>query len=138
MAQLLVCEIVAPDRMLFSGEAEFVSAPAAEGEIGLMYLCSPIMSTLNRGQVRIKATMTSEPRCFAVNGGYLEVDGYKVMVLANHAIDLAEVDVSVAKERIASNEKRLLELAEHDSRAVFVRQEIEWQQYLIELKERKG
>ena len=134
MANLLKCEIVTPDCMLYSGEVVLVSAPAAEGEIGLMYLCSPIMSTLNRGQVRIKETENGEVIRYAVGGGYIEADGRKVVVLASKAINLAEVDVSIANERIASNEKRLTELAEDDSRAVFIREEIEWQRYLAENK----
>jgi len=136
MAELMICDIVTPDQMLFSGEAEFISAPAEKGEVGFMYLCAPFMSTLQRGLVRVKATMTSDPKCFAVDGGYIEVDGYKVVVLASHAIDLAKVDVDVSKERLAQNQKRLSELSSDDPRAVFTRQEIEWQQYLIKMKQR--
>jgi len=136
MAELMICEIVTPDQMLFSGEAEFVAAPAAKGEVGLMYLRAPLVSTLERGLVRIKATMAGEAQCFAVDGGYIESDGYKIVILASHAIDLAKVDVEFAKERLAQNEKRLAELASDDARAAFVRQEIEWQQYLIKMKQR--
>ena len=136
MAELMLCEIVTPDQMLFSGEAEFVSAPAAKGEVGLMHLRAPLVSTLGRGLVRIKATMAGDAQCFAVDGGYIEADGRKVVVLASHAIDLNKVDVEFAKERLAQCEKRLAELASDDSRAAFIRQEIEWQQYLINMKQR--
>jgi F-type H+-transporting ATPase subunit epsilon len=132
----MICEIVTPDRLLFSGEAEFVSAPAAEGEIGVMYRCAPIMSTLKRGEVRVKATMDSEPSRFAVDGGYVEVDGRRVVVLASHAMDVAEVDVDMARERIAVNEKRLAEIKDDDSRAAFYKQEIAWQNHLIKLSQK--
>jgi len=134
MANVLKCDIVTPDQKLYSGEAVLVSAPAAEGEVGLMYMCSPLMSTLKRGLVRVRETENGDPRIFAVNGGYIEVDGRKVVVLASKAIDLEEVDVTVSNERIASNEKRLAELADDDSRAVFIREEIVWQRYLAEKK----
>jgi len=134
MANLLKCEIVTPDQMLYSGDAVLVSAPAAEGEIGLMYMCSPITSTLKRGLVRVKETDSGESRKFAVNGGYLEADGRKIVVLASKAIDLEVVDITISNDRIASNEKRLTELAEDDSRAVFIREEIVWQKYLAEKK----
>ena len=137
MADLMICEIVTPDQRLFSGDAVLVSAPAAEGEIGFMYLCSPLMSTLRRGCVRVKKTETSEPQRFAVDGGYVEADGYRVVVLASRAIDINKVDTSISKERIAANEKRLAELSPGDSRAVFMRQEIEWQTYLINAKTSK-
>jgi F-type H+-transporting ATPase subunit epsilon len=125
--------------MLFSGEAEYVAVPAAEGEIGFLYKCAPFMSTLKRGTVRIKEVMAAEAaQVFAVDGGYVEVDGYKVVVLASHALDVKDVDVAVAQERIATNEKRLAELDADDSRAVFIRQEIEWQQFLVTLIENKS
>ncbi|MDR2714051.1 MAG: ATP synthase F1 subunit epsilon [Coriobacteriales bacterium] len=140
MAQLMTCDIVTPEGLLFSGEAEYISAPAAEGGIGFMYQCAPFMSTLKKGAVRIKKTMDSDAHTFAVGGGYVEVDGRKVVVLASHAIDMEKVDIAISQERIELNEQRLAELADDDSRAVFVRQEIDWHRSLIELKqdENKG
>ena len=135
MAHSMICEIVAPDQMLYSGEVEFVSAPASEGEIGFMFLCAPFMSTLRQGVIRLRETDSSgDPRCFAVAGGYVEADGRKVVVLASRAIDVAQIDTSISSDRIAANQARLAELSDDDSRATFVRQEIEWQQHLIKVK----
>jgi F-type H+-transporting ATPase subunit epsilon len=134
----MTCDIVTPESMLYSGEVTFVSAPAAEGEIGVMYQCSPLMSTLKRGEIKIKPVGDAEASLsFAVAGGYVEADGYRVVVLANRAINVAEIDVQVSQERIAANEQRLAELGEDDSRAVFVREEIAWQTHLTELASRK-
>jgi F-type H+-transporting ATPase subunit epsilon len=132
MANTLACDIVTPDTMLFRGEAVLVSAPAAEGDIGMMYQCSPLMSTLRRGTIRIKGaddTVTT----FAVDSGYLEVDGYKVVVLASRAIDLATIDRDIALERIAKNERRLAELNNADPARAFSEDEIDWQKYLASL-----
>jgi F-type H+-transporting ATPase subunit epsilon len=126
-------DIVTPDQRLFSGEAVFVAAPAANGEIGLMELASPIMSTLKPGEVRIKAESNSEPRRFAVAGGYLESDGRKIVILANRALDVASIDVAFGRKRVDSYEKRLAEAAADDSRAAFYKEEIAWQQHLIKL-----
>jgi F-type H+-transporting ATPase subunit epsilon len=131
-ANTLACDIVTPDTMLFRGEATLVSAPAAEGDIGMMHQCSPLMSTLRRGTIRIKGTddtITS----FAVDEGYLEVDGYKVVVLASRAIDIATIDRDFATERIARNEKRLTELDKADPARAFAEDEIDWQKYLASL-----
>lgn len=132
MANTLKCDIVTPDSMLYRGEATLIGAPAAEGDIGMMYQCSPLMSTLRRGTIRIKGE-GDQSKTFAVEGGYLEVDGYKVVVLASRAIDLALVDKDISKERIALNEKRLAELAEADPSRAFVEEEISWQKYLQSL-----
>lgn len=132
MANTLSCDIVTPDTMLFRGEATMVSAPAAEGDIGMMYQCSPLMSTLRRGTIRVKG-VDDKVTSFAVDEGYLEVDGYKIVVLASRAIDLSVVDKDFAKERIARNEKRLTELEKDDPAKAFAEDEISWQKYLISL-----
>lgn len=130
MANTLICDIVTPDTMLFRDKAVLVSAPAAEGDIGLMYQCSPLMSTLRRGTIRIKAE-DDTIRTFVVDGGYLEVDGRKVVVLASRAIDLALVSKEVSQERIAQNESRVARLEKNDPALAFAEAEISWQKYLI-------
>ncbi|MDR1359028.1 MAG: ATP synthase F1 subunit epsilon [Coriobacteriales bacterium] len=132
MADTLVCDIVTPDTLLFSGEAVLVSAPAAEGDIGLMYQCSPLMSTLRRGAIRIKGE-DDQVTTFAVDGGYLEVDGLKVVVLASRAINLDRIDRDFAKSRIEQNKKRIAEMEKGDPARAFAESQISWQEYLIGL-----
>ncbi|MDR1088047.1 MAG: ATP synthase F1 subunit epsilon [Coriobacteriales bacterium] len=133
MADTLVCDIVTPDTLLFSGEAVLVSAPAAEGDIGLMQQCSPLMSTLRRGAIRIKDEH-DQVTTFVVDGGYLEVDGFKVVVLASRAINLDRIDKDFAKSRIEQNEKRIAELEKDDPARAFAEAQISWQQYLVSLR----
>jgi len=132
MARTLVCEIVTPDAMLFSGSGVLVSAPASGGEIGMMYLCAPFMSTLKRGIIRIN-TEEGETIRFAVNGGYLEVDGYRVVILARSAVNVADIDKDASRFLIAQHEKHLAELADDDPQAAFAKSQIGWQQYLSSL-----
>ena len=129
----MICDIVTPDQMFFSDEVSFVVAPAANGEIGLMEAASPIMSTLRLGEVKVKTNENDELRRFAVAGGYLESDGHKVVILANRAIDTVDIDTEFAQRRISSYQKRLDEAAPNDSRTVFYKEEIVWQQYLANL-----
>ncbi|MDR2671835.1 MAG: ATP synthase F1 subunit epsilon [Coriobacteriales bacterium] len=133
MARLLKCDIVTPDSRLFRGEALLVSAPAAEGDIGFMFQCAPLMSILRRGMVRIKSD-NDEIHAFAVDGGYIEADGNKVVVLASRAIDVATIDETIARERIAANEQRIAELADDDPAVTFARAEIVWQKHLLSVK----
>ena len=132
MANTLVCEIVTPESFLYSGEATLVSAPAAEGDIGMMYMCSPLMSTLRRGTIRIKGE-DDDVKTYATDGGYLEVDGRKVIILASHAIDVAEIDKEICLQRIAKNEKRKEQLEEGNPAIAYATSEISWQTYLMTL-----
>ena len=132
MANLIACDIVTPESLLFSGEAVLVSAPAGEGDIGMMYLCSPLMSTLRRGVIRIRFE-NDELLSFVIDGGYLEVDGRKVIVLASRAINLAEIDKDICKAIIAKNEKRIAELEEGNPARAYAENEVSWENYLLTL-----
>jgi len=122
----LICEIVTPDRLLFSEEVHFVSLPATEGEIGILARRAPFMSTLNRGVVRVKKEENGEVVPFAVAGGYVEADGIKVVVLADRAEVLGKLDLDSVREAKLDNEKKLAAMAEGDSRAAFFRDEVAW------------
>jgi len=132
MANLIACDLVTPESLLFSGEAVLVSAPAGEGDIGMMYLCSPLMSTLRRGVIRIRFE-NDELLSFAIDGGYLEVDGRKVIILASRAVDVSEIDKDVCKENIAKREKRISELEEGSPAMAYALSEVAWENYLLSL-----
>jgi F-type H+-transporting ATPase subunit epsilon len=127
----MIVNVVTPDSTLFKGDAHFVSVPAAEGEAGFLAQAAPLMSTLNRGLVRVKTDENdAEPKTFAVDGGYVEADGHKVVVLASRAIDVKSVDAAVSRERIAAAQQKLQALSEGDSSAAFYKEEIAWQTLL--------
>jgi F-type H+-transporting ATPase subunit epsilon len=121
-----VCEIVTPESLLFSEEVYFVSVPATEGEFGVLAKRSPIMSTLNSGEIRIRREDGGEVLRFAVAGGYVESDGEKIVVLASRAIDVGMVDADEVRDGKVDAEKKLATLGEDDSRATFYRDELAW------------
>ena len=81
MAQLNV-DLVAADRKIWSGRAQSVSAPAADGEIGILADHSPLLSVLGEGSVRIKAA-EGEPLEVRVSGGFISVDSNQVTIVAD-------------------------------------------------------
>lgn len=83
MAHLEV-DLVAADHKVWSGEASMVSAPAADGDIGILPGHAPILATLRAGTVRITPTSggTQEVR---IDSGFLSVDGDRVTVVVDHA-----------------------------------------------------
>jgi len=124
--KMLSCEIVTPEKLLFSEEVYFVSVPATKGELGILPRRAPIMSTLSRGVVRVKKEDKSDPIVFAVAGGYVEADGYKVVVLADRAEAIEKCTLENVREIKAENEKKLASLGEGDSRTAFIKNEIAW------------
>jgi F-type H+-transporting ATPase subunit epsilon len=83
MAQLEV-DLVDTDGTIWSGEARQVSAPASDGEIGILAGHSPVLSVLRHGEVRVLEAGGTVHR-WTVEGGFLSVDGDQVTVVVDSA-----------------------------------------------------
>jgi len=80
--------LVAPERQLFSGDVDQVDAPGAEGDFGVLAGHAPFMTTLREGIVTI--TDGGTRRAFTIQGGFADVTGEGLTILAEQAIE-AEV-----------------------------------------------
>ncbi len=83
MANLAV-DLVAADRTVWSGEATMVSAPASDGEIGILVGHSPVLAVLRAGTVRIHGLDGSVQQA-RVDGGFLSVDKDQVTIVVDSA-----------------------------------------------------
>ena len=79
------CDIVTPGAKCYTGEAHFVVVPGTEGEMGFLSGHVPLVSTLSDGVVRVQENEGGPFKEFAVEGGYVQVSGTKVIVLADKA-----------------------------------------------------
>lgn len=91
MAESLRFELVSPERLLRSEEAEMVVVPGAEGNFAAMPRHAPLLSLLRPGIVEVYEGRTVTARYF-VAGGYAEVTQERLTVLADEAMTLAEID----------------------------------------------
>ncbi len=89
-------ELVAADRLVWSGEAKVVNARTAGGEIGILPNHMPVLSLLEAGLVEIE-TGDGETYTAAVDDGILSVAGNRVSILASHAELASEIDLSAAQ-----------------------------------------
>lgn len=90
MTDKLSFALVSPERELFQGEVDHVVVPGVEGEFGVLPNHAPVMSVIKPGALRI-FNDGAERRVF-VNGGFADVTPEGLAVLAEEAIDLADVD----------------------------------------------
>ena len=74
-------EIITPDENLYSGEASSIVAPGIDGSLGILENHAPIITTLAKGQLKITES-NGKDLTFDVNGGVLEVNNNKAIVLA--------------------------------------------------------
>lgn len=85
MAHLEV-DVVAADRRVWRGDARMVSAPAADGDIGILPGHTPVLAVLRAGVVRITSADGSL-KSVGVDEGFLSVDDDKVMVVVHAATE---------------------------------------------------
>jgi F-type H+-transporting ATPase subunit epsilon len=97
----LQVEVVAADRLVWSGEATVVNARTAGGEIGILADHMPVLSLLAPGAVEVD-TPDGETSTFAVDEGILSVANNRVSVLASHAEVASDIDLSSARSDLES------------------------------------
>ena len=100
MANTVRVDVVSAEEEIFSGQAEFIAAPASAGEVGVYPHHAPMITTIKPGALRIKLPGTAEETLIFISGGMLEVQPGLVTVLADTAIrghDLDEAKALAAK-----------------------------------------
>ncbi|MGH9000927.1 MAG: ATP synthase F1 subunit epsilon [Acidimicrobiia bacterium] len=93
-AESLDVVVVSPARALFEGTAHWVTAPAVNGQLGILPRHAPIVAALGSGPLRIGGDAGTVLR-FAVRGGFLQVSEDKVTILVDNAV--TEVDAEAAE-----------------------------------------
>ncbi len=92
-------EIVSPESVLFSGEADMVIARTTQGEVGIMKDHEPMLAALDNGEMRIYAGGSVRDR-FAVYGGFMEMRENVVRVLSDDAEFASDIDRTDAEREL--------------------------------------
>jgi len=88
-------EIVSQDRNVFEGDADIVIVPGVDGEMGILPNHAPLLSTLKFGILTVRSKNQEEN--FSVAGGIIEVQPDRVIVLADAAENVREIDIARAE-----------------------------------------
>jgi len=98
MAMTIHVDIVSAEGHLYSGQGEMVYAPAVMGEIGVAPRHAPLVTRLKAGEVRVDPGDGKPQENFYVSGGLIEVQPFKVTVLADTGVRAADLDEAAAVE----------------------------------------
>ncbi|MEE1028014.1 MAG: ATP synthase F1 subunit epsilon [Agathobacter sp.] len=121
-------EIITPDRVFFTGEADFIEFTAESGELGVYKNHIPMTTVLAPGLVTIHNG--DEKKVAAVHAGFAEILGEKVTLLA----ELAEWPDEIDAERAEAAKERAEErLASHDGEVDIKRAEFALKKALIRI-----
>ncbi len=121
-------ELVAPDKLMFSGAAESVLVPGSEGDFVVLKDHAPVMATLKPGVIAIEDAAGKHKRIF-VRGGFADVSPAGLIVLAETALPEGELDAARLDQEIRDTEEDLADAPDEQKRL--------WQEKLDRLRELK-
>jgi F-type H+-transporting ATPase subunit epsilon len=106
----LFCRVITPEEVIYDGEADLVIARIADGDIGVLVDHSPLVSTMEPGEVRIRED--DEQLVYAISDGFFKVSENLVQVLVEEAVVPEDIDVDAAENRVEEAERDLSEVSE--------------------------
>jgi F-type H+-transporting ATPase subunit epsilon len=101
----LTLEIVTPEARVYSDTIDTVVIPTVEGEIGVLPGHIPLLTQIADGELRV--TKGSVVSYLAIGGGFAEIDGDKVSVLAERAITEELIDEKAVEEAMKRAEEAI-------------------------------
>jgi F-type H+-transporting ATPase subunit epsilon len=101
----LTLEIVTPEAKVYSDTIDSVVIPTVEGEIGILPGHIPLLTQVAQGELRVaKGTETS---FLAISGGFAQIEGDSVRVLAEQAITEEKIDENAVEAAMKRAEQEL-------------------------------
>ena len=116
MADKLHFALVSPEKELINGEVDHVVVPGSEGEFGVSPNHAPVMAVIKPGALRIMND--GAWRKIFVNGGFADVTPEGLTVLAEEAVDLAEVDPAQIDQELKDAQEDLRDASGEEKRMV--------------------
>lgn len=96
----LAVELVAPDRLVWQGEADLVVVKTTEGEMGIMANHAPVLAELAEGSVMRVIEGGQQRLIAAVHGGFVSMSRNEIQVLSEGAELGDEIDVAAARSAL--------------------------------------
>ena len=101
MADTMQFDLVSPERSLASMQVSAVQIPGADGDMTAMPDHAPVITTLRPGILRAEGS-GGEATEFVVTGGFAEITGAAVSVLAEKVVPLSEMTRAHVDEMVES------------------------------------
>ena len=116
MAEAFKFELVSPERLLVSEQVESVVIPGAEGEMTVMALHAPVMTTIKPGVVTVKTAAGKEER-YVVFGGFADILPSGCTLLAESATHVNDIDRADIARRIQEAKEDAADAKDDEARS---------------------
>ncbi|MCI1665704.1 MAG: ATP synthase F1 subunit epsilon [Atopobiaceae bacterium] len=129
----LTCRIVRPDKQLYEGAAESMTLVTRTGELGVLPKHSAEICALGDGVMRVKrsADEGGETERVVISGGYAEISDNTVIVLADHARNIDDIDADRVSEVRAEAVSNRDAIPEGDHARAYYEGKIHWCDLLL-------
>ena len=115
MAGTFKFELVSPERILMSIDADQVVVPGADGDFAVLVGHAPVITTLRPGIIDVTAGGTKR-RVF-VKSGFAEVDPARLTVLAQMAYNVEDMTPAILASELKTAEAELAAAKDDASKA---------------------
>ena len=102
----MMLEIITAERQVYSDEVDMVVAPGIDGQLGILPRHAPLMTMLKPGELTVRKE-GEEDMYIAVSGGFMEVLGNRVSILADACERSDEIDEQRAQQAVQRAQERL-------------------------------
>jgi len=117
-------ELVSPERILYSGDAEMVTCrTVGGGDIAFLADHAPFLGALEIGKVKVKTT-EGEDVLAAVHGGFVHVRDNQVIILSDVAELAGDIDADRARTAKDAADKRESDMDDEEAEAAIARAEV--------------
>ena len=108
----LTLEIVTPETKVYADTVDSVVIPTVEGEIGILPGHIPLLTQVDEGELRV--SKGGEIFYLAVCGGFAQIEGDKVRVLAENACTEEKIDTTAVEAAMKLAEQEIREAKQLD------------------------
>src|SRR5262245_8755613 len=98
-------DLIAPDKILFSGDVDQVDVPGVDGDFGVLAEHAPMIVLLRPGVLTVK--VGGEAQRVVIFGGFAEISPQGLTVLADQATSIKDRDPALLAKRIAATEQNI-------------------------------
>lgn len=111
MANTFKCRLVTPSARLVNDDVEYASVPLWDGLMGFLPGRAPFLARLGVGELVLSYPDTNKDvkggeRHFFLDGGFIQMNGKEMTILAERATPAEEINVQAAEAELRAAEQK--------------------------------
>jgi F-type H+-transporting ATPase subunit epsilon len=113
----LTVRVIAPDKTVWDAQADEVILPSTTGQLGILSGHAPMLTALDTGVMRVRASKNTSWQAIALLGGFAEVDQDEVIILVNGAERGDAIQLEESRTAFNEAQNRLNQVNSEDRQA---------------------